>query len=454
MRLLKLFFSVVLVGTAAGTEKLWAAPQTLATCLETGKTQYEAEQYQQAVITFEQCLKIDADNVDAHLSLGGVLLTQENLSGAKKHFETALANMKRNSPYWSYTYSMLGDIALKQNDQKRALQLYSKSLEYNAANVNSLIGKGVILETQGNKFGAAEAYRAAVAVEPLNIIARKRLIGLEPDYFTDDEILAALKQRFAIAPETAKLTEEKRTLFEKIHQAEQRRGVESLRNKYGQHTKDYIVTLNKNTDFARDLLTLSGYKTLEKHVGQDAIVTFRKLNVPEPDIFELRDKQGQKIFTQDTTLTESGFTVYTQALAGKKEYLLPREPVPLTQAEIQKAQTRAKNLQQKGYIEISRSELKMLETETSCSEETLKKNLGVVFMPVSKQQYRYFVRKMDKNLLKTVPYYYVMKTRKKRNPKLEVPKNELIEYYAYGGYSVCLSDGKLTFSDETENFQK
>lgn len=426
---------------------LGAAPLTLSTCLEEGKKQYTAQQYPQAQATFEKCLQLDADNVDAHLSLAGVLLTQEKLDDAKIHFETALKNMKRTSPYWSYTYSMLGDIALKQQAQKQALGMYNKSLEYNTANVNSLIGKAVVLETQGDKLGAAQAYRSAVAVEPLNIIARRRLIELEPDYFTDEEILTALKQRHAIAPEVTQLTDEKRHLFTRIHQAEQRHGVDYLKNKYGPQAQKLIVTLNKNTDFSRDLLTLEGFKTLEKNIGQDAIAAFRQLNVPEKDIFELRDKQDQKIFTQDTTLTESGFYVYTQALAGKKEYLLPQEAAPLTPQQKQKVQTRVQNLLKKGYTEISRAELKMLETKTLCSEETLQKSLGVLFMPIAKKQYRYFVRTSGPDAMKTVPYYYVMTARKKRNPQLEVPKNSVIEYYKYYGYTICLSDGNLTLAE-------
>ena len=142
--------------------------------------QYTNTHYEQAVHTFTHCLTLDPNNVDAHLSLAGALLTQNDLSGAKAHFETALKNMPRTSPYWSYTYSMLGDIALKQRDANQAFSFYSKSLEYNTANVNSLIGKGVILETRGNYQGAAEAYTSALAVEPLNVIARQRLINLEP----------------------------------------------------------------------------------------------------------------------------------------------------------------------------------------------------------------------------------------------------------------------------------
>ena len=40
---------------------------------------------------------------------------------------------------------MLGDISLKRQQNDQALKMYSKSLEYNAANVNSLVGKGVIV---------------------------------------------------------------------------------------------------------------------------------------------------------------------------------------------------------------------------------------------------------------------------------------------------------------------
>jgi len=453
MRLLKLFFKnswFVLVFVSAALWSQTPADRTLSSCLEQGKKQYGQAQYEQAAKTFKRCLNLDAENVDAHLSLAGVLLTQENLSEAQAHFEAAIKNMKRSSPYWSYAYSMLGDIALKKQNQKEALNMYQKSLQYNPANVNSLIGKGIILETQGNVQGAADAYQSALAVEPLNTIARQRLISLEPDYLTDADMLVALKQRYAVKPEAKELTEKDRELFSKIHQAEQRLGVEYLKNKYGINTKDYIVTLNKDTDFAREMLTLNGYKALQKNMGQDAVTVFTKGGVPIQEVFGLRDKHGKPVFTPESTLTEEGFYVYTQALKGKKEFLLSNQLVPLTQNEIEKANQYAKALTQKGYEEISHAELKMLETETLCSEETLKKDLGVYFLPVGKKHYRYFVRITDTKDLKTVPYYYVMTARKKRNPKVEVPKNQIVEYYKYYNYTICLSDGNLTLSDEGE----
>ena len=453
MRLLKRFFSLNFLGTLLVNVNAWAAaplPDTLAACLDSGKEQFTAAQYAQAEQTFTRCLLLDPNHVEAHLSLAGVLLTQEKLTAAQEHFEAALSQMKRTSPYWSYTYSMLGDIALKQQQHKKALELYSKSLEYNAANVNSLIGKGVILETQGNTQGAAEAYESALAVEPLNLIARKRLIHLEPEYLTDADMLLALKQRYAVKPDATELTDANRELFEKIHQAEERRGVDYIKNKYGVHRNDYVVTLNKDTDFAREILTLAGYNALQKSMGQDALAVFRKLNIPVQDVFALRDKQGRPVFTKETTLTEEGFLVYTQALAGKKAYLLPTQPVPPTPAEIKKSEARATVLAQRGYAEISRAELKMLETKTLCSENTLKQSLGVLYLPVSQGKYRYFVRTKDDKPMRTVAYYYVMTARKKRNPKVEVPHNDAIEYYKYYGYTICLSDGNLTLPEENK----
>ena len=447
MRLLKLFSKHIMIGSIVCIPYVMHA-QTLSACLEQGKEQYSHTQYAQAAATFKKCLTLDNNNVEAHLSLAGVQLTQNNLLEAQEHFEAALKNMPRTSPYWSYTYSMLGDILLKRQQPKQALQMYQKSLGYNAANVNSLIGKGVILEMQGDTQGAASSYQSALAVEPLNVIARQRLIQLEPEYLTDEEILIALKQRHAVKPQVTQLTDKNRELFFNIHRAEQRRGVDYLKNKYTNKLQDYIVTLNKDTDFAREILSLNGYNTLQKDIGQDAVAVFRKQNIPIQDIFALRDKQGNPVFTKESTLTEEGFYVYTQALAGHKEYLLPQQAVPLTQAEIKKANARAKMLTQKGYMEISRAELKMLETQTLCSEETLKNHLGVYVMPIAKQHHRYFVRTKDDDAMKTIPYFYVMTARKKRNPKVEVPKNDVVEYYKYYGYTVCLSDGNLTLSQE------
>lgn len=422
----------------------FAAPETMTSCLEQGKKAYADKELSQAKDIFVRCVKINPSDEQAQLSLAGILLTLNDLDGAEKSFHAALKKMNRASPYIAYTYSMLGDIALKRRQNKEALVLYSKSLQVNPANVNSLVGKGVILEYQGDKLSAAEFYRSALAVEPLNLVARKRLVNLEPEYMTDAEILAALKQRYAVKPEVKELSDEHRALFTAIHRAEQRRGIDYLKNKYPKVPAEFIVTINRETDFEREMLTLAGYTALEKHIGQDAIAVFQRVGVPIQDVFALRNQQGEKVFKEDSTLTEAGFTVYTDALQNRKTFLLPNESLPPTPEFLSKLAAREKELKEAGYVEITYSELKMIENQTLCSEETLRSKLGVYVLPVNKNKRRYFVfARKPKDALKGVPYYYLMKAHSKRNPKIKVPANSLIDSYALYGYTVCLSDGNL-----------
>ena len=153
MRFSKLYLLSVWGLVLAGTpETAWAAGgKKLETCMNEGKQFFSSQNYTQAKETFERCVKIAPRDAEAQMSLAGVLLTLEDLDGAETAFKNALGKMKRTSPYVSYAYSMLGDIALKRQRNDEAFDWYTQSLEANAANVNSLIGKGVIREYQGDK---------------------------------------------------------------------------------------------------------------------------------------------------------------------------------------------------------------------------------------------------------------------------------------------------------------
>ncbi len=436
MRYLTHFLTInLLLGIAAGGA---FGQARVSSCLEQGKKEFSAEKYTQAKNTFLRCLRADKNNEEVLLSLGGVCLVQEDLEEAKQYFLTALKRMKRTSPYLSYTYSMLGDIALKQKNNKAALAYYNKSLSYNEAYVNSLVGKGVITEMSGNKKAAAEIYQTALAVEPLNLIARNRLIALEPVYFSDAEILEALKQRYAISPDKNQLSDQDRELFLKMHAAEQNGGITYLKEKYPQGTSNYIAELFQNTKFSREVLTLAGYNTIRKQVAQDAIAVFRKAGVSMQDVFLLRDLKGNKIFLPDSTLTENGLRIYREALNGRKAYLLPSEDVPPTQAYLAEIDALIKELKQKGYVQISHKELAMLQQRTNCSEETLRSRMGLYSLEVSPHDKRYYViARSVTDPFKGISWYYVAKTRARQNPAVIVPDNPVIKRYAW--MTICSS---------------
>ncbi len=430
--------------TLCAVGSVWGQTQ-LTACQEQGKKEFASRDYVRAGATFERCLKLDPTNEETLLSLAGVALTQDQLTTARKYFLSAIRHMKRVSPYRSYTYSMLGDIAFKQQKNKEALSYYEKSLEYNRANVNSLVGKAVIVEEQGKPKEAAQLYETALSVEPLNEIARRRLIALEPIYFTDDEMLAALKQRYAALPDKKELSQTDRDLFTRIHSAEQHGGIDYLKSKYKALPSEYVVTLFKGTGFERDVLTISGYNALRKQVGQDALAVFQKMGVRTQDVFDLRDMKGHKIFLEDSTLNDSGMYVYNEALRGRKAFLLPKESVPPSQKDLEKLANLVQGLQNSGYTEISPAELAFVKQQTNCSEDTLRQYMGLYIVPVSKTDRRYFVPEGEvPNPRKGAPYYYVALLRSRSNPAVKVPRNSLAETYAAWNYKLCSAvDGQL-----------
>jgi hypothetical protein len=192
------------------------------------------------------------------------------------------------------------------------------------------------------------------------------------------------------------------------------------------------------------MLTLDGYQALQKQLGQDAVNAFQKAGVPVKDLFRLRTLKGAPIFDDNSFLTDEGFYAYTETLRGKKGYLLPSEEVAPTKAALKKVEAAAQRLQKNGYIEISFAELKMIEKETLCSIDTFKNKMGVYFLPVTKKQFRFFIKTQDnEDSMQTVPYYYVMKERAKRNSSITVPKNSMVESLKYfsNNSTICLSDG-------------
>lgn len=427
---------LLLAGTVSADE--------MGECLAQGKKEFSDKSYAAARVSFERCLRLDKTHVEALLSLGGVLLTQKDLNGARSYFLQALKYMARNSPYFSYTYSMLGDIALKQNQLNEAQTYYERSLQYNPAYVNSLVGKGVILQAQGHIQEAAQLYQTALAVEPLNLTARTRLVSLEPLYFSDEEILEGLKQRQAVSAEQNGLQSGNRALFTRLHAAEQRGGIDYLKGKYSLLPEGYVVTLFKDTSFERAVLTAAGYDALQKQIGQDAVAVFEKLQVPVRDIFELRDMRGEKIFQADSTLTDSGYQVYTQALQGRKTFLLPGERL-LTKADAAQINQTIQNLQKNGYVEISSAELAFIKQQTNCTDEVLRRQLGVYTLQDAQNRMRYFVIGWTHtDAKKGVPFYYTQVLRSRKDPTVKVPDNSAVAMFGASQLKLCSSvDGQL-----------
>lgn len=374
-------------------------------CLKESKKLFNEKDYTSAEHTLDACPEEDKKNPNVQISLGGIKLLLAKYDEAGGHFENALKTMPRNSPYFSYVYSSLGDIAMRKNQMAKALQLYETALKYESADLNALVGYGLTLEKVGEKAEAAKNYKKALDIDFSNIEARKGLIRLEPDCLSEKEKLSALKDRNIIAPEAITFTEADIDLLRKILKAERGSSIEYLSMKYGNMLPEgTYFEKNPNTFYARKMLTLSGYNLLMEKLSSDAKDFFLSQNILVSELFSLLDLNGKPIFDEKGLLTDEGLVAYNRSLKGKKGYLLPGE-----KASKIKTQELAlvKQLLAQGYEEVTRLEFQYVEQETLCPESTLVRSVRCRTVGEGKDK-RYFVPAGPEDTPPfTVPFMFV-----------------------------------------------
>ncbi len=85
----------------------------------------------------------------------------------------------------------------------------------------------------------------------------------------------------------------------------------------------------------------------------------------------------------------------------------------------------------------------MIENQTKCSLDTLRSKMGLYVLPITKKYQRYFILTRTNDEKKAVPYYYIMVAQAKRNPRVKVPSNGVVEMYQMYDYAVCAADGNM-----------
>ncbi len=404
-----------------------AFSQDIQRCLDKSKEFFEQKEYSYAQKTLEGCLKIDSKNVDILLSLGGVCMKQNNYEEALKYFKESLKNMTKTSSYVSYVYARIGDCYCHKQDFNKASIYYEASLNYEPANINSLVGKGICEEKKGNIQKAAEYFKKALAVDFTNLIARERLIALEPQTLSPEEILSTMKERNILDPNALSYQQQDLDLLNKMLKAEQDNAITYLQDKYkGKIPPGIIIEKYPGKIYSRKILTYSGYKDLMLLLSKDAIDFFISKQVYKSEILKLRDLNGNNIFTDKGLLTEEGLAAYTQSLSGQKAFLLPSEPIP---SSVKKAQMRVQQLLKQGYSEITTSEYAYIMEKSRCSEKTLLEQLGVKIVNSKPGKNRFLVVdpvKMNAQqscpfYLKACPYELAQDKRKEKSGSKNTP---------------------------------
>ena len=412
-------------------------------CLNKGKEFFEQKEYSYAQKTLEDCLQIDPKNVDILVSLGGVCMKQDNFEQAMFYFKEALRNMTKQSPYVSYVYTRIGDCYTHKKDFAKASKYYDASLKFEPANVNSLVGKGVCEEQTGNYQSAAEYFKKALAVDFTNLVARERLIALEPDILTNEELISTMKERNILDPHALDYEQQDFDLLKKMIKAEKNNALVYLNDKYeGKIPPGLIVEKYPGKLYVRRMLSYGGYKDLMFLLSKDAIDFFLEQGVYKREILKLRDFEGNNIFDEKGYLTDAGLIAYNLSLNGEKAYLLPSQPLPSTS---KKADMTVKKLISQGYTEITNTEYAYIMEKTRCNEHTLVSNLAVKIVPVSYEKRRFLIiLPPQKNPLAEVPYYLVQQRRKENK---SASNNAPVYSTTFGTGTrrpfVCKEDGNL-----------
>ena len=414
-------------------------------CLENSRKFFNKKDHIAAEHALEKCSKAEKANPNVQISMGGIKLLLAKYDEAEKYFNAALKTMPKNSPYFAYVYSNLGDIATQKRQNKKAMDYYQKSLTYQPEDVNSLVGYGYALEKAGDKGSAITYYKKALDVDFSNLAARKNLIRLEPESLSDKEKLDALKDRNIIAPESEIFTPEDIETLKKILKAERGSAIDYLTLKFGVTLPEgSIFERNPDTFYSRKMLTLSGYNLLMNKLSNEAKSYFLEKNIAIADLFALKDLNGKPLFNTEGILTEEGLLAYNKTLKGKKAYLLPGEKPAVTK---QKEDEIVRQYISQGYEEVTRMEFQYVEDETKCSENTLVNNLKCRTLGDGADK-RYFVLSREDTMIPfSIPYMLVEEYREMygKNNKNNAPvyKSTFGEKQR-GINSVCNEKGELS----------
>lgn len=382
-------------------------------CLSKSKEYFNEKEYSLAEKTLNGCLKTNPKNADALISLAGVEMILGKFNNAEKNFIKALSYLNAKSPYKAYIYSRLGDIYMRKANLKEAEKYYKTALKYEPANINALVGAGICEEKTGDINKAVEYYKKALAVDFTNIVSRERLIALEPDILTKEELLRTMKERNIIDPAAQEFSREDMQTLSKMITAEKSNGIEYLSQKYGGKIPNgLIVERDSNKVYVRKMLTITGYNDLLGKLSSDAKQFLINKGVSVADLFTLRDENRKPIFNDMGNLTDEGLTAFTKMLRGEKSYYRPGEKLPATQKEIE---MQVRNLISQNYMEITNTEYAALMTRTQCSENTLRNQLKVRYVDIGGGNKRYFVFAHPDALEPiSYPYLYVQQYRQER----------------------------------------
>ena len=333
------------------------------------------------------CESLAPHNPQIKIDRAEHLLRLGKYEEAAGEYQRAAALFGVKDPMAAFCHLKTAQIYFKLNDIPASIRQYNTALEINKNDLNAMMGLAAAYEAKADLKTAGDLYARVLKAEPGNAKARERLDEINFNLLSSEQLLEELRARGAADGKKTSPSADDLKLLRAMRQAERNGAVDYLSSKTA-YTKSFILE-KQEQGYIRLTLTLTGFKSYQSYLTQDAISFLEKKGITLRDIFTLRDLKGRPFFEPGGRLTEEGAQAYRQALIGEKTWLMHYEAVPTPEEE--KLTAEAEALVKNGFREISEPEYLWLMKVTDCPDNVLRSAPCNIKLLKTQRSLKYFL---------------------------------------------------------------
>jgi len=119
-------------------------------------------QYDAAINSFRQAIKINPDNAEAYNNIGNALNANGDQVAAIASYKQAI----KIKPKFAEAYNNIGNALSAKGDLEAALGSYEKAIKINPGYAEAHYNKGITLKNQNNTDDAIRSYKRAIKIKP------------------------------------------------------------------------------------------------------------------------------------------------------------------------------------------------------------------------------------------------------------------------------------------------
>ena len=138
------------------------------------RAKYQKGKADEALLSFQQAVKINPEYADAHINLANLLLQRGQVDEAVSHLQRAL----EINPTYALAHNNLGNILQKQGQVDDAILHFQKALQVDPAYGMAHYNLGNALAQKGNAAEAISHFEKALQIQPDDSAAQNNLAWL------------------------------------------------------------------------------------------------------------------------------------------------------------------------------------------------------------------------------------------------------------------------------------